>query len=73
MSKLLSITIRDIRVNKDINESINGESITNQQNDIDADPNLGIVDFRNKKVPSSIVKFAQVMKNKTFNEVSMLI
>lgn len=63
VSKLLSITIRDIRVNKDINEITNiepGINLPKSQNDGDQ---LQIFDFRNKKVPSSIIKFAQVFSH----------
>lgn len=65
VSKLLSITIRDIRVNKDINDtSVSTDSKTNQSNNEGdlADQNLNVCDFRDKKVPPSIIKFAQVNK-----------
>lgn len=62
VSKLLSITIRDIRVNKDINDATvsdsNGER-TGEDDDF-LEQNLNVCDFRNKKVPPSIMKFAQV-------------
>lgn len=59
---MLSITIRDIRVNKDINETSATDTNEGRMNgDNDAiDPNLNVCDFRNKKVPPSIIKFAQV-------------
>lgn len=62
VSKLLSITIRDIRVNKDINDTSTTDTNEGRINDDDVaiDPNLNVCDFRNKKVPPSIIKFAQV-------------
>lgn len=63
VSKLLSIAIRDIRVNKDINDTVPTDSkIVNQPNNGDdsIDQNLNVCDFRDKKVPPSIIKFAQV-------------
>lgn len=58
---MLSITIRDIRVNKDINETAATDTNGGRTNDDDTtDPNLNVCDFRNKKVPPSIIKFAQV-------------
>lgn len=66
VSKLLSITIRDIRVNKDINETAATDANGGRTNDDDAiDPNLNVCDFRNKKVPPSIIKFAQVIVKKS--------
>lgn len=64
MSKLLSITIRDIRVNKDINDTVTTDSTIDQPNNGDdvANQNLNVCDFRDKKVPPSIIKFAQVRK-----------
>lgn len=64
VSKLLSITIRDIRINKDINEVVVTDSNGSQTTEDDpSDPNLDVCDFRNKKVPPSIIKFAQVNSN----------
>lgn len=61
VSKLLSITIRDIRVNKDIDDTVTIDSNGGRINEDDStDPNLSVCDFRNKKVPPSIIKFAQV-------------
>lgn len=62
MSKLLSITIRDIRVNKDINDTVATDTANDLLNNGDdmSDQNLNVVDFRDKKVPPSIIKFAQV-------------
>lgn len=62
MSKLLSITIRDIRVNKDINDTVATDATLDQPNNGDDlnDQNLNVCDFRDKKVPPSIIKFAQV-------------
>lgn len=63
VSKLLSITIRDIRINKDINDSTNGanpEPNGGRNDDNTADSKMNVCDFRNKKVPPSIIKFAQV-------------
>lgn len=59
---MLSITIRDIRVNKDINETSATDATEGRINDDNdaIDPNLNVCDFRNKKVPPSIIKFAQV-------------
>lgn len=58
---MLSITIRDIRVNKDINEiSANDPNGGQISPDNFTDPNLNVWDFRNKKVPPSIIKCAQV-------------
>lgn len=63
VSKLLSITIRDIRVNKDINDTVatdsKADAWTNNGEDF-ANQNLNVCDFRDKKVPPSIIKFAQV-------------
>lgn len=63
VSKLLSITIRDIRVNKDINDTVATDSTLDQPNNGDdlSDQNLNVCDFRDKKVPPSIIKFAQFM------------
>lgn len=60
VSKLLSITIRDIRVNKDINETTHAEPGINLPTPSNDSDQLQIFDFRNKKVPPSIIKFAQV-------------
>lgn len=60
VNKFLSITIRDIRVNKDINEASATDSDDGADNDPSADTNFGIFDFRNKHVSPSIIKFAQV-------------
>ncbi|XP_021696070.1 protein KIAA0100 isoform X1 [Aedes aegypti] len=75
VTKLLSINIRDIRVNKDINRrqqnqfqsSSSGQS-SNQQSNAESDAFLGargaqrkILDFREKKVHPMIIKFAQFM------------
>lgn len=64
MSKLLSISVRDIRVTKDIKNTVIIESEIDQpSNDEDlANQNLNVCDFRDKKVPPSIIKFAQVGK-----------
>lgn len=62
---MLSITIRDIRVNKDINEVTATDANGGRTSGDDAtDPNLDVCDFRNKKVPPSIIKFAQVKIDK---------
>lgn len=66
VSKLLSITIRDIRINKDINESTSGVAADSNGEHIEdqfTDPNINVCDFRNKKVPPSIIKFAQVISS----------
>lgn len=65
VSKLLSITIRDIRVNKDINDvAVIESNASGQTNDDDFfDQKLNVCDFRDKKVPPIIIKFAQVCKN----------
>lgn len=60
VNKFLSITIRDIRVNKDINEASATDSDDGVDNGPSADTNFGIFDFRNKHVSPSIIKFAQV-------------
>lgn len=60
VSKLVSITIRDIRVNKDINETSHVEPVINLPTSPNDGEQLQIFDFRNKKVPPSIIKFAQV-------------
>lgn len=61
VSKLLSITIRDIRVNKDINDANVSDANGEPSNDDDfIEQNLNVCDFRNRKVPPSIMKFAQV-------------
>lgn len=61
VSKLLSITIRDIRINKDINEANAADGASDRTSeDNSTEPNLNVCDFRNKKVPPSIIKFAQV-------------
>lgn len=62
VSKLLSITIRDIRVNKDINDTVSTDKTPDQPNNGEdfTEPNLNVCDFRDKKVPPSIIKFAQV-------------
>lgn len=61
VSKLLSITIRDIRINKDINEANATDGSGDRTGeDNSTESNLNVCDFRNKKVPPSIIKFAQV-------------
>lgn len=59
VSKLLSITIRDIRVNKDINNATAADPNGARQDD-PINPNINVCDFRNKRLPPSIIKFAQV-------------
>lgn len=59
VTKLLSIYIRDIRINKDINST--------RQDDVsegfyyEARKKKGVPDFRQTKVPASILTFAQFM------------
>lgn len=60
VNKFLSITIRDIRVNKDINEATVNDSSDGVDDALPADTDFGIFDFRNKHVSPSIIKFAQV-------------
>lgn len=66
VSKLLSITIRDIRINKDINgTSAADQTAENARIDVATKiyetPDLDVIDFRQKKVPPFVVKFAQFM------------
>lgn len=64
MTKLLSIYIRDIRINKDIDKSdssTNSSLITRIEKLKDTDGNVNFPDFRNSKVPPSIITFAQFM------------
>lgn len=58
---MLSITIRDIRINKDINEAAPEPSDVNLFTRSGTDPELNVIDFRLKKVPPSVLKFAQFM------------
>lgn len=63
VSKSLSITIRDIRINKDINgissidHILDNAVVPSQLNE----PDLDVIDFRQKKVPPFVVKCAQFM------------
>lgn len=52
MTKLLSINIKDIRINKDINKKLSTDKILTKKKKT-------ILDFRDKKVPPSIITFAQ--------------
>lgn len=73
MTKLLSINIRDIRINKDIksnaattpssdarNSTSSASDSFNDFSDVHVpNENENLLDFRNKKVPPSIITFAQ--------------
>lgn len=51
-------------MNKDINDTVTTDSKNDQPNNGEdsVDQNLNVCDFRDKKVPPSIIKFAQVSK-----------
>lgn len=61
VTKLLSINIRDIRINKDIDQAMSQQQGDTPVRNLDDEDNLNVLDFRNKKVPHSIVTFAQVL------------
>lgn len=65
LTKLITLVIKDVRINKTLstNES------SNSQNDVDND----ILDFRDKKVPHFINSFAQFMAVHVYNISAMLI
>lgn len=58
MTKLLSINTKDIRINKDINKKFPSKKSAEKYVKTQKQK---ILDFRNKKVPPSIIKFAQFM------------
>lgn len=57
---MLSINVRNIRINKDINRSSTDET-DNDRPSSKQSPNAGNIDFRIEKVPPSIITFAQFM------------
>ncbi|XP_037044573.1 protein KIAA0100 isoform X2 [Bradysia coprophila] len=59
VTKLLSINIRDIRINKDINKKLTSDNIVHLNTITKGDKR--VLDFRNKKIPPSIIKFVQFM------------
>lgn len=67
VTKLLSINIRGIRINKDIKKASSTSSSSggstaggSPQEDFSTETN-NVFDFRNRKVPPSIITFAQVI------------
>lgn len=71
VSKLLSITVRDIRINKDINDervlgAERADSSTSNKSDLD------VIDFRGKRVSPLILKFAQFVSVHVQN-ISMVV
>lgn len=54
-TKLISLVVKDVRINKDISTKKNGKINTVKE----AMTPERIMDFRNKKVPSFITSFAQ--------------
>lgn len=64
MTKLLSIYIRDIRINKDIQSNdVTAESLRDSErlhNKARHEEEKDVPDFRRAKVPPSILTFAQV-------------
>lgn len=71
VTKLLSVTIRDIRINKDINDekTIRSETASHSGS---GKSDLNMVDFRGKRVSPLILKFAQFMSIHVQN-ISMVI
>lgn len=63
VTKLLSIYVRDIRINKDIDksESSTDSSLITRIEKLGSGGNVNFPDFRNSKVPPSIITFAQFM------------
>lgn len=71
VSKLLSVTVRDIRINKDINDEKTSRSEnTNYHSNNKSE--LNMVDFRGKRVSPLILKFAQFMSIHVQN-ISMVV
>lgn len=55
VTKLLAVVLRDVRINKDVGNYGEGTKPSRRLPD-----DWSHVDFRNKKIPPSIITFAQV-------------
>lgn len=55
MTKLLAVVLRDVRINKDVGNNSDGVKPSRHLPD-----DWSHMDFRNKKIPPSIITFAQV-------------
>lgn len=69
VTKWLTISVRDIRINKDI--IVRDELGPDEARDLLAyeveSVRRKVIDFRNKKVPTSIINFAQFMAVHVYN------
>lgn len=55
VTKLLAVVLRDVRINKDVGNDSDGVKSSQHLPD-----DWSHIDFRNKKIPPSIITFAQV-------------
>ncbi|XP_055373341.1 protein hobbit [Condylostylus longicornis] len=73
VTKLLSINLRDIRINKDIDAGGKFNDDLPDFSETDRKLSSGVPDFRKAKIPPSIVTFAQFMAVHVYNVSVVLI
>lgn len=65
LTKLITLVVRDVRINKDLQSNSNLDEINDEDNEE--------LDFRDKKVPHFINTFAQFMAVHVYNVSAMLL